>query len=521
MPTTISPIATTHDVSSRRRVRLRVGSGRLGRTMLALLAAATVAIPIVAVVAGGATTAQTSEDAAREAAREIQAARDRANDAAEAYFQAQSDLEVLEDDAVGMERRAEQLQAQVDELRRDVQSLAVARFATSGAQGIPLLTGLQAPKDQVQADVLVDVVTNAGNSSIDEFESAQKELDDQQDELARQREAIEEQQALFVQLQDDAEVEVQRLREIEEQRLTDEAVRQALAEQQAATLAFFEEVELRNAEAAARAQPNPGIAAAQAAAEAAAATAADPNADPNADPAADPVIAADAGAGSSPRSSGASGGTSGGRTGTGGAGSVPIGIVNGEVYIDAIVCPMTGSAYGDTWGAPRSGGRRHEGVDMLAPMGTPIYAVVERRTSTSSRTVSVATPRRSVGDNGNRYYYAHFAGYEGASRRVNQGEVIGYNGDTGNATRHAAPALRGAPRRRSRRQPVPLGARRRLLICQARTLTWLRWGPPRWAPSCRRCCRSCSTAPRSTTCTGSSGGASRETWRFTADGRSP
>ena len=424
MPTTISPIRSAHDVSSLSRVRSRVGRGRLVRTMLVLLAAVAVAVPVAAALPGDA-TAQTSDDAAREAAREIQAARDRANAAAEAYFQAQSDLEVLEDDAVGMERRAEALEERVEKLRRDVQAVAVARFATSGAEGIPLLTGLQAPKDQVQADVLVDVVTNAGTSSIDEFQAAQKELTEQQEELARQRQAIEDQQAVFSQLQDDAEAEVQRLREIEEQRLTDEAVRQALAEQQAANLAFFEEVELRNAEAAARAQPNPGIAAAQAAAEAAAAAAADPTADP--------AIAADAGAGTAPRSTGASGGTSGGRTGTGGAGSVPIGVVNGEVYIDAILCPMNGSAYGDSWGAPRSGGRSHEGVDMLAPMGTPIYAVVSgsvnfRQNRLGGNAVSL------VGDNGNRYYYAHLASYEGTSRRVNQGDVIGYNGDTGNAT---------------------------------------------------------------------------------------
>ena len=112
---------------------------------------------------------------------------------------------------------------------------------------------------------------------------------------------------------------------------------------------------------------------------------------------------------------------------------MPIGIVNGEVYIDAIVCPMNGSAYGDSWGAPRSGGRSHEGVDMLAPMGTPIYAVVSGAVNFKQNRLG-GNAASLVGDNGNRYYYAHFASYEGASRRVEQGEVIGYNGDTGNAT---------------------------------------------------------------------------------------
>ncbi len=421
MPTTISPITTSHHVLTLRRVCCRVG-----RACVAPLVALAVAVPIVAVMSTDA-TAQTTDESAREAAREIQAARDRANAAAEAYFQAQSDLEVLEDEAEGMQRRTEALEQRVAKLRRDVESLAVARFATSGAQGIPLLTGLQAPKDQVQADVLVDVVTNAGSSSIDEFEAAQKDLNEQQDELARQHQAIEDQQDLFSKLQDEAEAEVQRLREVEEQRLTDEAVRQALAEQQAANLALLAEVELRNAEAAARAQPNPGIAAAQAATDAAAAG------DPNADPSADPAIAADAGAGSAPRSSGASGGTSGGRTGTGGAGSVPIGVINGEVYIDAILCPISGSAYGDSWGGPRSGGRSHEGVDMLAPMGTPIYAVVSGVVNFKHNQLG-GNAASLVGDNGNRYYYAHFASYEGVSRRVTQGDVIGYNGDTGNAS---------------------------------------------------------------------------------------
>ena len=419
MPTSLAPINSSLDSGSYGALR-----SRLGRVLVALVTSLAVLVTI-AVVSPVDATAQSSDDAAQQAAREIQAARDRANAAADAYFQAQSDLEVLEDEAVGMEREAVALEQRVDELRRDVQSLAVARFATSGAEGIPLLTGMQAPKDQVQAEVLVDVVTNAGSSSIDEFEAAQDELGAKRDELAGQRQAIEDQQAVFSGLQGDAEAEVKRLREIEEQRLTDEAVRQALAEQQSANLARLQEIELRTAEAAARAQPNPGIAAAREAE----AAAADPTLDPNADPAA----AFTANTPDEPRSSGASGGTSGGRTGTGGAGSVPIGVVNGGSYIDSILCPMNGAAYGDSWGAPRSGGRSHEGVDMLAPMGTPIYAVVSgavnfRRNQLGGNAASL------VGDNGNRYYYAHLSAYEGMSRRVTQGDVIGYNGDTGNAT---------------------------------------------------------------------------------------
>ena len=381
-----------------------------------------------------AVTAQTDDGAAQQAAREIQAARDRANAAADAFFRAQSELELLQDDAERLELEADVLQDRVERLRRDVESLAVARFATSGSGGIPLLTGLQAPKDQVQAEVFVDVVTNAGSSALDEYDLAQKELGSKRDELDDQRADVEQQQVVFTRLQEQAEDEVDRLRRIEEQRLNDEAVQRALAAQQAAALSKLEDAALQQAEAARDATPNPGVIAAQAAAaEAAANAAAD---DPDADPDDQPTGAAPVGVApvaTVAPNSGASGGTSGGRTGTGGSGSSPVGILTGSGYVDNIVCPMPGSAYGDTWGAPRSGGRRHEGVDMLAPTGIPIYAVVSgvvtfKQNRLGGNAVSLA------GDNGNRYYYAHLSRYEGTSRRVTQGEVIGYNGDTGNAT---------------------------------------------------------------------------------------
>jgi murein DD-endopeptidase MepM/ murein hydrolase activator NlpD len=417
-------------VAPRRPDGRRAGRRSFGLFVVAI-AVLGVGASVLPVIGEPAAVAQTSDDAAKQAAREIQAARDRANAAAAAFLQAQSDLEVMQDEAAALEREAIELEARVEQLRLDVQSLAVARFASSGSKGIPLLTGLQAPKDQVQADVLVDVVSDAGSSSLDEFDFAQKELAAKLDELERSQDDIEAQQVVFAELQAAADAEVVRLREIEEQRLTDEAVRRALAAQQAAALAKMEEAELRNAEAAARALPNPGVVAAQAAAAAAAAAA---EAGPDGSvPAADAVPAPGVPVATLAPNAGASGGTSGGRTGTGGAGSAPIGVLNGDVYIDAIVCPMPGSAYGDSWGAPRSGGRRHEGVDMLAPTGTPIFAVVSGTARFSQNRLG-GNAVSLVGDNGNRYYYAHLSRYEGSSRRVTQGELIGYNGDTGNAT---------------------------------------------------------------------------------------
>ena len=98
-----------------------------------------------------------------------------------------------------------------------------------------------------------------------------------------------------------------------------------------------------------------------------------------------------------------------------------------------MVCPVSGSAaYSDTYGASRSGGRSHEGVDMLGSMGTPLVAVVSgsvlfKQTPLGGNSVWLS------GSDGNRYFYAHLRGFAGSSRSVSQGEVIGYMGATGNA----------------------------------------------------------------------------------------
>ena len=91
----------------------------------------------------------------------------------------------------------------------------------------------------------------------------------------------------------------------------------------------------------------------------------------------------------------------------------------------------------DTWGAPRSGGRSHKGTDVFAPQRQPVYAftngVIQRHSN--SRLGGIGLYLR--GDDGNVYYYAHLDSIDSAGavgRRVTAGELIAYNGYTGNAS---------------------------------------------------------------------------------------
>ena len=69
---------------------------------------------------------------------------------------------------------------------------------------------------------------------------------------------------------------------------------------------------------------------------------------------------------------------------------------------------------------------------MLASTGTLLFAVAGGSVRFSSNSLG-GNAVWLTGNNGNSYYYAHLDSYEGDSRGVSQGEVIGYVGDTGNA----------------------------------------------------------------------------------------
>lgn len=107
----------------------------------------------------------------------------------------------------------------------------------------------------------------------------------------------------------------------------------------------------------------------------------------------------------------------------------------GSVQVGSFICPMTPgrTSFIDSWGFPRPGGRRHKGVDMFAARGEPIYAVQAGSATASSNSLGGITVNLRA-STGFSYYYAHLdsRAFSG-SKSVTQGEVIGYNGNSGNA----------------------------------------------------------------------------------------
>lgn len=110
----------------------------------------------------------------------------------------------------------------------------------------------------------------------------------------------------------------------------------------------------------------------------------------------------------------------------------------------------------DTWGAPRSGGRRHEGIDIFAPKGTPVVSTtrgVVTRVGTNrlgGQVVGVLGPALEF------HYYAHLDRF-GDFREgdlVQPGDVLGFVGNTGNA-RGTPPHLHYGIYRQGALNPYP------------------------------------------------------------------
>ena len=379
-------------------------------------------VAVVAAVAVGSSTlplavASAQDPAAVRAANEIQAARDRADAAAQAMFDAESRLDTLEVDIGAAEKELAGVEAQADSMRSSLQQDAQRSFVNSGA-AMPLLIDLDQANAGITADRQASVARGTASVELDDFDAVMKDVTAKRADLERRQETTTQARQQFEDLQAAAEAEVVKLAAVEKQRLADVAVQRELERQRQARLA-------KEATAARQLQD---ANAATALANAAVST-----------------------------NSSASGDSSGGSSSGGGSSVTPAPEPSGSAQGAAspapapepapvppspppsnagsgIVCPVAGPhAFADTWGAARSGGRSHEGVDMMAPSGTPLVAVESgyaefKTTRLGGNSVWVN------GNSGTRYFYAHLSAWEGSSRNVSQGEVIGYVGATGNTT---------------------------------------------------------------------------------------
>ena len=97
----------------------------------------------------------------------------------------------------------------------------------------------------------------------------------------------------------------------------------------------------------------------------------------------------------------------------------------------------------DTWGAARSQGRSHEGIDIMAPRGTKVFSATDgliadlRNNNLGGKVIWVMGPA------GSWHYYAHLDAHKrglNIGDSVKKGDIIGYVGNTGNA-RHTSPHL--------------------------------------------------------------------------------
>jgi LysM repeat protein len=97
------------------------------------------------------------------------------------------------------------------------------------------------------------------------------------------------------------------------------------------------------------------------------------------------------------------------------------------------VCPVAGASFKNDWGFPRGGGiRYHEGNDLFVARGTPVRAPVSG--TVKHKTGSIGGRQFTLsGSDGITYIGSHMDKF-GKDGSVAAGDIVGYVGNTGNAS---------------------------------------------------------------------------------------
>ena len=306
-------------------------------------------------------------------ADEIREAQEETDAATAAFAEAETRRYELEGEIARVEARTAETEAELAELRERLRAAAVDEYVRAGI-GPPSIFDEDLNR-QARANALAEIVTASDTDALDAYRAVAEDLERDQQELdallAEQRELVEQLESA----RDVMNAELGRLQQLEAERQAEIARREEAERQRQAELAREREAQAaRDREAAAARQrqqaPTP----------------------------------------SAPRRS---------------TPSTPI-------ASGSFVCPVQGpNSFVDSWGAPRSGGRAHKGVDMMAAHGTPVVAPVAGTVTHRGNSLGGLSFHLD-GVDGHYYYGTHLSSY-GNSGQVEAGTIVGYVGDSGNA----------------------------------------------------------------------------------------
>lgn len=104
------------------------------------------------------------------------------------------------------------------------------------------------------------------------------------------------------------------------------------------------------------------------------------------------------------------------------------------------VAARDSTRFDDSFDQPRDGGRRHNAIDIMAPMGTPVVAVSDGRILRLAKNSKGGNTIYATDlDEHFVYYFAHLDRYHPAvydGKPLVRGDTIGFVGTTGNAPRN-------------------------------------------------------------------------------------
>lgn len=125
----------------------------------------------------------------------------------------------------------------------------------------------------------------------------------------------------------------------------------------------------------------------------------------------------------------------------------PVSVYLFEIFEPKFICPMRTSdnrvrvrcdTYGSgEFGAKRSNGRTHEGIDLIAPIGTKVYAAKSGLAFTGNVPTGYGKYVMIYHPDGSQTIYGHLSNFAiPPIKNVRRSELIGYSGNTGNAKSH-------------------------------------------------------------------------------------